>query len=256
MSIAKDRVQSVVFAHQILNELSLAGRAVSLAYLAKALKMTPPRILRHLSTLVELQLVVREGSEPVYHLGTELLRLSERANHQQDVIRVAYPHLVTLNETTGQAVYLVRAHRNGAVIWTSLQSDDTPYLMMPPGMSFSLSGSATGRVLLAFADIEFKLDGSSRSQSSNNPDPVASAKELKLRLEQIRERGYDHYGTEKSDLGLFSLGVPILDHDRVAIAAIGMVGFTASYQVRGSEALKQMQHCGALVSAAMGAQHP
>lgn len=256
MTASKDRVQSVVFAHQILQELAAAGRAVPLAYLAKSLDMTPPRVLRHLATLVDLQLVVREEPEPVYRLGAELLRLSEKAQHQQDVVRIAHPHLARLKDLTGQAVFLVRPREREAVIWASFQSDDTPYLVMPPGMSFSLDGTSTGRVLIAFSDIEYRIENGSRTSPHYRPDPIADARTMKARLTEIRERGYDFYGTDTNEQGLYSFAAPILDHNGTAVAAIGLIGFTNSFHQRGDAIRNALLDCSAAVSAEMGYAKP
>lgn len=231
----QQRVQSVVVAYQVLEALSTQPEALSLAGLARLLDMTPSRVLRHLTTLVELRLVERTGVEPVYRLGAELLRLGERAAVQHDVSRIALPALRRLSDEFGQATFLVRRDGSRALIWLSFASNDVPHLTMPPGMAFSLSGSACGRVLLAFNPTfgsDLPLVG---GNNELHPDPLPDRRALDERLAQVRESFFDSYGTDQAN-AIYSLAAPVLDHEERAIAALGVVGFSIYYAGR-SEAL-------------------
>jgi len=219
------RVQSVVVAHQILETLSKTPNGATLSELARLLGMTPPRVLRHLATMTDLQLVERSGNEPVYRLGVGLVRLAEHAATQHDITRISLPAMRRLNDEHGEATYLVRERNGTAVIWASFESRDIPHLSMPPGMSFSLSGSACGRVLLAFGEPRTVSPPLFPTLSRESPDPIGDDDTLAKRLKLIRRQYFDSYGTEGAN-AFYSMSVPVLDHRNRAIASIGIIGFS------------------------------
>lgn len=220
------RVEAVAIAHRILDALGRQKRAVSLATLSRTLDMTPTRVLRHLSTLVELRLVERENSTS-YRLGLGVLELAQQAAAQHDLVRTAYPVLLELNETMGQTTYLVRPHGHQSMVWLCLESADVPQLTMTPGMHLSLTGSVCGRAILAFND---RLSAEAQFGSApalDSPDPPRSAEQLAERLTLIRKRFYDSFGID-SETMIFSLGAPVLDHAGEAVGAIAVMGFSLS----------------------------
>ncbi|WP_017670613.1 IclR family transcriptional regulator [Blastomonas sp. AAP53] len=248
------RVQSVVTAHQILDALAARPGGCSLSELARHLDMTPSRVLRHLGTLVELELIERTGNDPVYRLGIGLVRLATQAANQHEVGRVAIPALRRLHDDTGQAVYLARPQHTSATVWLSFESAGSPRLTMAPGMTFSLSGSACGRAILAFSEPRADLELASQPDD-RFPDPIATHDELAERLAAIRQRGYDHYGTDLPNAA-FSIAAPVFDHQGCAVGAIGMLGFSLHYHENGDLLLQALVRAAQSVSAQMGYTGP
>ena len=221
-------VQSVVTAHQLLETLAQNPEGSSLTELSRELGMTPSRVLRHLATLVELQLVERDDGEPVYRLGVGLMRLAERAERQHNVIRLSYPALRQLSDRFGQATYLARRQGAQALVWISLESEGAPHITMPPGMPCSLTGSACGRVLLAF-DPEAKVREPLKLKAGEGyPDPIPTKAALEERLQRIRTTFYDQHGTDGSN-AIFTLAAPILDHRDRAVAVMAVAGFSVFF---------------------------
>lgn len=229
-------VQSVVTANQLLEALARKSEGSSLTELSRELGLTPSRALRHLTTLVELQLAERTGGEPIYRLGVGLIRLAERAERQHNVLRLAYPAVRDLSDRFGQATYLARRQGTQALVWLSLESEGVPHLSMPPGMACSMSGSACGRVLLAF-DPEARINERLESKASAGyPDPIPTKAALDERLDRIRTDFYDQHGTAGESNAIFTLAAPVLDHKERAVAAIAVAGFSVFFPQQ-SEAL-------------------
>lgn len=249
----QQRVQSVVTANQILEALATKGDGSSLTELARLLDMTPSRVLRHLTTLVDLQLVERTGAEPIYRLGIGLVRLAERAAYQHDVGRIALPALRRLNDEFGQATYLVRKQAGRATVWLSFESDGLPHLSMSPGMSFALSGSASGRVLLAF-DADARKDVPLAPAARHDfPDPIPTRKGLEERLEHIRQVFFDHHSIGHAT-AIYGLAAPLLGHDDHTVAAIGLGGFSVQLPGRAGKILGALLDTAAEVSRQLGSR--
>ena len=244
------RVEAVAIAHRILDALGREKRALSLAMLSRAVGMTPTRVLRHLSTLVELRLVERDDSAS-YRLGLGLVELGHRATAQHDLARTAYSVLLELNEAMGQATFLVRPHRDHSLIWLSFESTDVPQLTMTPGMRLSLTGSVCGRAILAFND---RLPVSTRFGAPpeiDSPDPPRSPEQLAERLAQIRKRFYDGLGLEPGST-LYSLAAPVLDHAGEAVGSLGVIGFSVTALHRKAAILAALLAAAEKISRSLG----
>ena len=229
-------VQSVVTANQLLEALAHKSEGSSLTELSRELGLTPSRALRHLTTLVELQLAERTDKDSTYRLGVALIRLAERAQRQHNVLRLAYPALRDLSDRFGQATYLARRQGGQALVWLSLESEGMPHLAMPPGMACSLTGSACGRILLAF-DPEAKIAEPLEAKASEGyPDPIPTKAILDRRLDRIRTSFYDHHGTADESNAIFTLAAPVFDHKERAVAVLAVAGFSVFFPQQ-SEAL-------------------
>jgi IclR family transcriptional regulator, acetate operon repressor len=80
--------------------------------------------------------------------------------------------------------------------------------------------------------------------------------ELRAEIEQIRQRGYG-FDDEESNLGIFCIAAPIVDHEGKVIAALSISGskaeFTAEETPTYVEAVRQACQD---ISARFGGKHP
>lgn len=221
---SQDLIQTVVAAAEILRALEHMAAPVPLAAIARELGMTPPRIHRHLATLVALGFVERIGQEPLYALGLRLAQLGDRAVRQHDLVQIAYPFLKELRDTVGHAVALTRQVGDEALVWLCLESLDPPHLSLPPGTALSLHASSSGRILLAHMDAptrERLLRG--RLDPADLPDPITDKNLLAARLEDIRRVGYDVQGSTETGR-MFGMAAPVYDHLGEVIASVSLIG--------------------------------
>ena len=246
-------VQSVATANELLHALSRSSDGSSLSELSRELDMTPSRVLRHLMTLVDLGLVERAGSDPVYRLGVELVRLGERAQRQHDVARLAYPGLRRLADKFGDAAYMARRLGSRAVVWLSLEGEGSPHLTMAPGMWTSLSGSAIGRVFLAF-DPDAELDEPLKSKPTEGyPDPLPTRAALEERLARIRERYFEKHGIGEAN-AIYSLAAPVFNYREVAVAVIAVAGFSVFFPRHGEALLAGLLDTAKDLSSRLGSE--
>lgn len=249
------KVQSVVTAHELMEAIGANPDGVALTELARAVRMTPSRVLRHLQTMLDLQLVERAGTKATYRLGAGLIRLGESASMQHDVSRVAFPILRRLNDTYGLATYLVRRRGMRALVWLSLPSLEVPHLTMPPGMSFSLSATAAGRVLLAFGSVPLEDVPLGPGPSDEYPDPIPDLAALEERLAMVRHNFCEQLGSDRIT-ELYSIAVPVFRHDEVASDAIAVLGLARGAIRQRDVLLPDLLRAAAEVSYQLGSRTP
>lgn len=247
------KVQSVVTAHELMEAIGANPDGVALTELSRAVSMTPSRVLRHLQTMLDLQLVERAGTKATYRLGAGLIRLGESAAMQHDVSRAAFPVLRRLNDAYGLATFLVRRRGLQALVWLSLPSLEVPHLTMPPGKTFSLSGTAAGRVLMAFGDVPVPDVPLGPDPTDDFPDPMPNLAALEQRLAMVRRNFCEQLGSDRIT-ELYSIAVPIFRHDEMASDAIVVLGLARGAIGQRDVLLPDLMRAAAEVSYQLGSR--
>ena len=252
---ADDRglIESVVVAHDVLQALSTGDAPITLSELARRLKLTIPRVYRHLMTLTALGLVEKTGEEPSYQLGWQIVRLGERAVRQHDLTHIAYPHLKTLRDALRQTTMLTRRFGDEAVVWLSLDSGQVPDIVVPPGTRLPLHATASGRTHLAFAAAEDRqriLD--SPLSADVGPGPITDVAELAARFEHIRETFYDlQVGTGRMEIN--GIAAPVFNHRDEVTATVTILGLAAAISnPPRKEVVEAVLVCAAAISRELG----
>jgi DNA-binding IclR family transcriptional regulator len=249
----RDRIESVVVAHKVLQALSTSDAPLTLSELARRLKLTIPRVYRHLMTLTALGMVEKTGEEPSYQLGWQIVRLGERAVRQHDLTPIAYPHLKTLRAALRQTTMLTRRCGNEVIVWLSLDSGQVPDIVVPPGTRLPLHATAAGRTHLAFASAEEQrriLD--SPLAADVGPGPITDAAELATRLKHIRETFYDlQAGAGRMEIN--AIAAPVFNHRDEVTAAVTIVGLAAAISnPPRKEVVESVLFCAAAISRELG----
>lgn len=143
-------IQSIEIGVSVLKALASNDGAMSLGALAQAAGMPASSCRRYLLSLIRTGLVQQEGRSGKYDLGSGLLKLGLQALGRSDIVGATIDRALALRDETKQTtVVSVFGERGPTVIgWF----DGTPRLIVNShlGSVYSLLGTATGRVFLAF----------------------------------------------------------------------------------------------------------
>lgn len=208
----------------VVRELD-GGRVTEIAEETEFAKSTTHR---HLTSLVEHQLVVKRGG--VYQIGLKFLGFGEHARTRHEAYELAVPLADDLAEQTderalfmveehGHAVYLYRALGNHAV-----KTDSSI------GTVKHLHSVAGGKAMLANLPkhrVESIVDQWGLPAETENT--ITDRRELYDELETIRERGYA-FNDEETIEGLRAVAVPILGLDDTVYGAFTVSGPTHRVQ--------------------------
>ena len=178
---------------------------VRLTELARALKMTLPRISRHVSTLRALGFIEKAEPLEAYRLGTKLFVLGQIALEQNALVHVAPPHLSRLRDQVRHSVILSTQSGEGGVVLTCIPSNESPTIVVRPGTNLKMPNSPSARVLSAFSRVTEK-DGV--PLQDNYPEE---------RHKFIMAHYYD-FETDTRGSGIGSIAAPVFDHnDQIAL---------------------------------------
>lgn len=208
MPESSGRVQSLAVATKILELMAEGGGTARVTDLASELGLTKARVSRHLSTMIDLGLVVRDPGDRTYRLGALIFQIAERASRQLSVTSVAGDYLKQLGAAINETVLLVVPYpERVAVVVDVVPGGGDIAATVRRGETIDYPNSASGRVLVAFSQNDDEaVDGVTGSRA----DKAA----LVASLQRIREEFYEVQAGDDDDVAV--VAAPIFNrHDEV-----------------------------------------
>ncbi|WP_330555559.1 IclR family transcriptional regulator [Burkholderia multivorans] len=245
-------LKTVIKAVAVMDCFSTLDRKLSIAEIAKRLKMPRGTAHRLVTTLREVGFVEQERERDEYRLGLKLFELGNIVLANMDLHREAKSFVEALTDVTGEAVHLcvfdgiqtTLIHRTEP---TNERTNTVVVMEASPAHC-----TATGKAALAFQTdevVERVIRLGLRPYTHNTiTDPAALRKELAL----IRERGYSIDDEELSP-GTRCVGAPIRNLSGRVFASISVSGPTRRVTKEKVPSLGEtVMHYAAGISARLG----
>jgi DNA-binding IclR family transcriptional regulator len=218
------KVQVIDRALAILEVLADEGPALTLAELARRIRLPKSTVLRLLNVLWQHRFVARDSRAGDYRLGLKLVELGTCASSQLDFVERARPHLDRLMAATSETVFLSVLDGTEAVAVDRVESPRTVRVPLSIGGRTPAYCTANGKALLAFlpeAEIEARLKGAKLRRYTRNT--IVTVSGLKNECRRVRTMGYaiDH---EEREEGLKCVAAPVRNHAGAVVASVGILG--------------------------------
>lgn len=197
----------------------LAGRpeGLTLKQIADALGRTPTEIFRMLNHLLQRTYIRRHEPGGVYRLSLKLFELAHRFPPTARLLEVAVPAMRQLADRTEQSCHLSVLHANGILVVAQTTSPSNWHFSVRMGATFSLTGTASGRVLLAYLSTE-ELEERLRV-AAEAATPFRATRVFHAQLAALRKRGYEQVSHETFQ-GVTDVSVPVIGHANEILAAL------------------------------------
>jgi DNA-binding IclR family transcriptional regulator len=201
-----------------------------------------------LASLMTSGLAVQNNVTGLYDLGPSAIRIGAAALARVDPLRLASEAMPELVAKTGLTALLnVLGDRGPTIVrW---ERSYVPFITtLAVGSVLPLTGSASGRVILAFTPDRIRSKLMQLNAAKNEDEAPANLSE---RFIQIRKRGFD---TADSTVvpGLSAVSTPVLDLQNEAVASLTLVGSRADVVHAGSRAVAALLETACRVSQACG----
>lgn len=223
-------VESVARALKIIESLAMAP--ASLSETARRVDLPKSTVARLLATLEDLEAVEREDDGRVYRLGPVVQRLSTAAGGPAQLAGFARPYLEELTEATGEAAgvsipdgyevhYIDQTEAEHPVQVRDWTGELIPMHVVPSGLAIMAHWpeGQTDRFL-------------NRDLKRLTPQTVVNPDDIRLRLQQVRKRGYVWVHEEFVE-GINSVAAPVLAKSGLVTGAIHIHG--PAYRFPGDE---------------------
>jgi DNA-binding IclR family transcriptional regulator len=203
-------VRTVLVAAQVLDALAAFRGPVRLVDLARSLKMTLPRISRHVATLRALGFIEKAEASETYRLGTKLFVLGQIALEQNALADMAQPHLARLRDQVQRTVLLASPSGDGAAVLTCVPSHESPTIVVRPGSALEYPSSPSARIVHTFL-------GQPDARPAGPPNLYVAE-----RVEFIQANYYD-FEADARGTGIGSIAAPVFDHENRLVGVVAVV---------------------------------
>lgn len=208
---------------RILDLLESGGGQMPLTAIAARTDLPKPTVHRLLTTLAAHGYVQRLEAG-IYALGPRVIALGQFAAANNDVLTIGRPIVRQLVATCGETVHLgILQGESLLYIDRGEPQDEAVRLAALPSPLTSLHASASGKVLLAFADRSLQDHVLAAGLPSYTRHTVTDPDQLRVELEKIRQDGYAINEQERFE-GVRAVSVPVRSRGGRIVAALSAAG--------------------------------
>jgi DNA-binding IclR family transcriptional regulator len=234
----------------VLELLAAEAHGLNLQDIARKLDRSPNELFRMLDVLVRRGYLARQP-DSAYALTLRMFELAHLHPPVDRLLDVAMPHMQALAAEVGQSNHLCVHHDARLVVLARAESPEPMSYTVRQGAHFAFHDDrVSARVITAFQT------GARREQylrellGAGRP-AAARRRNLEMRLEQIRLRGYDG-GPSDTVSGISDICFPVFDHFGV-VAALNVVYLKQrDTRLTMSQARDKLRQTTALMSKSLG----
>ena len=217
-------VQSLERALTILNKLSEYPDGIQITRLAEQVGLTKGTLHRLLSTLSNMNYVVKDEETDKYKLGLQVLFLSRNLLNQSNIVTIAKPFLEKLVQEVNETVHLCIEDRGEVIYIDKIESNQTIRMYSRIGSRAPMYRTAVGKILLSdMSPDKFEDIVSNITFIPKTPTTITSKEELIKEIETVRVQGYALDNAENEEV-LRCIASPIYDHKGKIIASFSISG--------------------------------
>lgn len=238
MSTQVQGAQSFSRSIAVLQSIADSGTPLTRAELLNQCDLTRPTLYRIIASLEAEGLIEVTGGNR-YTLGGRLVALARTALAQNDVRRLAEPHLARLRDATGETVHLAIRSGDKLVYIDKIESREVVRMASTVGTRVPFHSTGVGKAFLAaMPEIEANALIDRIDLPAITPHTTTDRAALKAIVRQAREDGFVR-DDQENEIGIFCFGAPIQEgRDRpVASVSVSVPKFRMAEESRYSEPL-------------------
>jgi len=214
---------TVVKAFIILELLgSQSGTGLSLAEVAKHLKVSKSTAHRYLTTMEDLEVVKRDERD-CFNLGPKMIELAGALLSRHDLRNEGEPLLEQLSAQTQETSHLAIPTGNNVVYIAKVDSPHSVRMASHIGIRNPMHCTALGKAILAYYPPEQVEAIIREGLPARTPFTLTSPESLRAELERIRGEGFA-IDDQENELGVRCTGAPIFDYTGKVVGAISVSG--------------------------------
>lgn len=215
-----DRTDMVGKALGLLVLLGDEPRGASAAEISRRAQLPFSTTYRLLASLTRDGFVDYEAEGRRYHLGLRIFQLGQRVSSHHGFAGTAMPVLRRVTEQTGEATILSVRDGHHHLTVNKVDGPQMFRVTSDPGHLGSLSTTAVGKVLVAFAeDSEREKLLAELPLEALTPKSIIDRDAFRAEIELTRRRGYAVMD-EENEAGMRAVAVPLLNDQGQAFASL------------------------------------
>jgi DNA-binding IclR family transcriptional regulator len=220
-------VQSIEIGGRLLAALVRSRQPMMLRDLANEAGLAPGQAHAYLVSFRKLEIVEQDAATGRYQLGPFALHLGLARQRSTDAVRLATAAAPALSEETDLMTVVTVWGSGGATVVYVEEAANQILINVKPGITYSIVGTATGKVFAAFLPPKIVEPAIARELANLNlmqraGDPVDAAT-LEAEIAAVRASGYA--ATIDTPIpGLTAISAPVFDFTNRIQLAVTLVG--------------------------------
>jgi IclR family transcriptional regulator, KDG regulon repressor len=217
-------VQSLERALILLNTLSEYPDGIQIARLSEKVGLSKSTVHRLLSTLLNMNYVIKEQETDKYKLGYQVVYLSRNMINNSDIVSIAKPHLEKLSNHINETIHLC-IEDNGEVLYIDkIESNQTIRMFSRIGNRAPMYCTGVGKVMLSgMSEDKYNRIKENTTFTPKTAKTIKSKVELDQEIEVIKKRGYALDNIENEE-GIRCIAAPIKDSQGKIFASFSISG--------------------------------
>ncbi|MGJ9386015.1 IclR family transcriptional regulator [Salipaludibacillus sp. CF4.18] len=211
-------IQSLQVGMKIIDLIVATGTPLRFSDIQESTKITKSNLYKYLNTLTLLEILYRDKTTGMYHLGSKLIQYGMAAIGQEDIITRVTPYLQEITQHSNCSVIFAVWTYDGPVIakiWNSNQSLNIGAQtgsLLPPS-------SSSGKIFSVFHD--------SFATSKWLSKEHAGSEYLNMSEQELQSIKKNKISFAKEPLApsVSSTSIPILNYSAELLGAVTVVGF-------------------------------
>lgn len=219
---------SVAKAFRILDCFNTDVEEFGVTELAQKMNTNKSAVYRMLATMETLNVIQQNPDNGKYRLGLKLFELGQKVPINRNFIAKARPYMEALAKQAGETAHLAIYKNNKVYFLDKVVGRHDLQINSQVGSEKALHCTGLGKVMLAFAEPNYKAIIQKSKLSQVTKHTITDTKKLTSEVEQIKEQGFA-LDLEENEIGLVCVAVPVFNKRSEFIAAISTSGPSARF---------------------------
>lgn len=221
MPKTREEAKALLKGLRVLEALAGGQRELSLAELAKGLKLRKTTAHRIVKVLKARGYLDQDATTNAYRLGLKVWQLGHYVVHQRRLREVARPFIEALARKTEEHVNLAVLDQNEAIFIEIIESPKPirPYTYL--GGRVPAYCSATGKAILAWQPEEIIAEVIRRGLKPFTDRTIVTAARLREELRVVRVQGYA-LNREEWREDVCGIAAPVRNHEAKVVASVSI----------------------------------
>ena len=211
-------IQSLQIGMSIIDLLAIQKNPLRFSDIQESTGITKSNLYKYLNTLTQLELLYRDKSTGLYHLGSKLIQYGMAAIGSEDVTARITPFLQEISQHTSCTVLISVWTYEGPImakVWNSTQNLNIGAQLgtkLPPS-------SSSGKIFTVFTDPFLTADWIEKNHSEGSVLFAESEEYHSIRQHKIA------FAKEPLVHSVSSVSIPVLNYNQELLGAVTVVGF-------------------------------
>lgn len=222
-------IQSLQIGIKIVDVIKENELPMSFSDVQEKTGITKSNLYKYMNTLVHLEILFRDKSTGLYHLGNKLIQYGTAAIRNEDTIALITPYLQTISQHCKCSTLFAVWSIDGPIVAKIWNSDQVLNIGAQIGTLLPQQ-SSSGKIFNTFLDNQKQFR---QQEGQSQSTPLSEEERNQILAEKIA------FAREPLIASVSSVSIPVLTYNEKLVGSITVVGFSEDIPTSSEEPLSK-----------------